>query len=175
MNLYGLDLSLSATGIAFTDGKTAHAWTQPASSKHGLERLIDLADAILMNLTCNDHPATIVAMEGPSLHSSGAFQHDRAGLWWMVRERLHRAQIWVAVVPPASLKKFATGKGNASKMNMLAAAIRRFPNVDVQNDNEADALWLAAAASQHYGRPLAQLPQEQVAALAKTAWPEVSW
>jgi hypothetical protein len=44
-------------------------------------------------------------------------------------------------LPPASLKKFATGKGNAKKPDMLAAARVRL-GYGGADDNEADALWL---------------------------------
>lgn len=41
---------------------------------------------------------------------------------------------------PKEIKKHATGKGNANKEAMVAAARVRWPNVT--DDNEADALWL---------------------------------
>jgi Holliday junction resolvasome RuvABC endonuclease subunit len=46
-------------------------------------------------------------------------------------------------ISPTSVKKFATGKGTASKDEMILAATKRFPNVKIANNNEADALWLA--------------------------------
>jgi len=39
------------------------------------------------------------------------------------------------------LKLFATGKGNASKDSMLAAARKKWPDQDIIDDNQADALW----------------------------------
>lgn len=41
---------------------------------------------------------------------------------------------------PAEIKKHATGKGNASKDMMVAAAVETFGAVE--SDDEADALWL---------------------------------
>jgi Holliday junction resolvasome RuvABC endonuclease subunit len=43
---------------------------------------------------------------------------------------------------PNQIKKQATGKGNASKDNVLAAACMRWPKLDIIDDNHADALWL---------------------------------
>lgn len=43
-------------------------------------------------------------------------------------------------VPVGVIKKHATGKGNASKELMIAAAKRRWPEQDVHDDNIADAL-----------------------------------
>ena len=53
--------------------------------------------------------------------------------------------------PVGTIKKIATGKGNADKAKMLAAAQARWgPNVE--DDNQADALWTLALAESEYGR-----------------------
>ncbi len=49
---------------------------------------------------------------------------------------------------PSEIKKFATGKGNASKADMMAAAVERFGPVG--DDNEADALFLLELAKRDY-------------------------
>jgi Holliday junction resolvasome RuvABC endonuclease subunit len=43
---------------------------------------------------------------------------------------------------PSEIKKHATGKGNANKDAILKAARQRWPDVEIVDDNEADALWL---------------------------------
>ena len=48
--------------------------------------------------------------------------------------------------PPASIKKLATGKGNSKKEVVLAAARERWPDREIVDDNEADALWLLVLA-----------------------------
>lgn len=40
------------------------------------------------------------------------------------------------------IKKHATGNGNANKEKMLEAAKNRWPNKEIIDHNEADALWL---------------------------------
>lgn len=45
-------------------------------------------------------------------------------------------------VPVQTIKKHATGKGNADKKQMLDAAIKKFPRTNIVDDNQADALWL---------------------------------
>jgi Holliday junction resolvasome RuvABC endonuclease subunit len=42
------------------------------------------------------------------------------------------------------IKKFATGKGNASKADMVATARIAFPDQCVDSDDQADALWILA-------------------------------
>lgn len=43
-------------------------------------------------------------------------------------------------VPVGTIKKFATGKGNASKQDMINAA--KLEGIDPVDDNEADAYWI---------------------------------
>lgn len=45
-------------------------------------------------------------------------------------------------VPVGTIKKHATGKGNAKKPDMIKAAIKLFPSVNILDDNHADALCL---------------------------------
>lgn len=52
---------------------------------------------------------------------------------------------------PTELKKHATGKGNANKQAMVAAAQARWPGVTLIDDNHADALWLLDLASVQVG------------------------
>jgi Holliday junction resolvasome RuvABC endonuclease subunit len=50
---------------------------------------------------------------------------------------------WIGV---KQLKKWATGKGNASKKAVFEAARVRWPDIRIQDDNQADALWILDAA-----------------------------
>lgn len=43
---------------------------------------------------------------------------------------------------PSEIKKHATGKGNANKDAMLATAREKWPLAGIEDDNQADALWL---------------------------------
>jgi crossover junction endodeoxyribonuclease RuvC len=57
---------------------------------------------------------------------------------------------------------------------VLLAVARRFPDYDVRNNNEADALVLAAMGFDHLGQPLVQMPAPHRAALAAAQWPNHS-
>jgi len=48
------------------------------------------------------------------------------------------------------IKKHATGKGNASKLAMLDAAQRKWPERRIETADEADALWLLDLAMTEY-------------------------
>lgn len=43
-----------------------------------------------------------------------------------------------------TIKKHATGHGDASKAAMMAAAAQRWPGLKIIDDNHADALWILA-------------------------------
>jgi Holliday junction resolvasome RuvABC endonuclease subunit len=51
---------------------------------------------------------------------------------------------------PSEIKKHATGKGNAGKDQMLAAAKAKWPDMEIVDDNNADALWILDLARQRY-------------------------
>lgn len=40
------------------------------------------------------------------------------------------------------IKKYATGNGNANKAAMMAAASAKWPEIEIIDDNHADALWI---------------------------------
>ena len=48
------------------------------------------------------------------------------------------------------MKKFATGKGNADKGQMIEACQEKL-NIQTNDDNEADALWILEWAKENYG------------------------
>ena len=54
-------------------------------------------------------------------------------------------------VHSATLKKFATGDGRASKEMMVKYAQEKFNNYFVVDDNEADALWMLEYGREMYG------------------------
>lgn len=55
-------------------------------------------------------------------------------------------------VHAATVKKFATGKGNANKEAMVRAGRLRFKTCS-ENDNEVDALWILALHHSNMGQP----------------------
>lgn len=135
MRVVGLDLSLTGTGVSISGDATMVCTTR----LRGVERLIHLRDAVLR--VC-DKPDTLVVVEGFAFgtgRQSGSY--EIGGLGWVVRVALHEAGVVWVDVPPAVLKKFATGKGNAGKPDMLAAAIR-VGYEGPTDDNCVDAWWL---------------------------------
>jgi crossover junction endodeoxyribonuclease RuvC len=80
----------------------------------------------------------------------GAATEVAAGFATRVQEFAARWKIEHIAIHSATLKKFATGKGNATKPAMLAAVRLRWHHA-VTDDNEADALALLYYAQETYG------------------------
>jgi crossover junction endodeoxyribonuclease RuvC len=185
MKVIGLDLSLTSTGVAVAtqDGAVTDRITSKPVPNATLEdrdvRLYAIQRRVMEYVTGD---VDLVVVEGPSYGSTTGHQHDRAGLWWLVVRSLFRqsSTFHVVEVPPSSRMKYATGRGNASKDDVLSAAIRRYPHVDVNGNDEADALVLAAMGARWLGHPLEGqyhgtaapfLPQTHLAAMDAVHWP----
>jgi crossover junction endodeoxyribonuclease RuvC len=170
VSVLGLDLSLTSTGAALhTGGETLTSRIRPPGGFRDHLRLSWLADKIAG--LAQGIPLVIV--EGPSYGSTTGQRghHERAGLWWAITLRLWHDSVPFAVVPPAALKRYATGKGNAGKDDVLREVTKRFPWFTGGND-EADALILAAMGADHLGQPLTPMPATHRAALDGVQWPD---
>jgi hypothetical protein len=161
----GIDASLTATGLANDTGLQRIR----SGDLRGCARFSWIAEHIFADGTTQ--AADLVVIEGPSYGSmSGAGHHEAAGLWWHIVYRLDLLEVAYAVVPPSTLKKYATGKGNATKADMRMALFQR-AGIDERDDNKVDAYWLRAAGLEVRGHPLVDLPKAQRDALDKAAWP----
>lgn len=164
-SVLGLDLSLSASGVASDAGMRT---ISPRS--RGLQRLYEISTAVLD--LCIELGVDLVVVEGYSYGSANT-AHQLGELGGVVRLTLWIHKVPFAVVQPSSLKKYAANHGGAKKEAMLAAAIRLLGYAG-SDHNQADAMWLRAAALDHYGFPIVKLPAEQRAALGKVAWPDLA-
>jgi Holliday junction resolvasome RuvABC endonuclease subunit len=174
----GLDLSLTGTGIADfkSNGEviTGTIRTKSYGSAIGDQwQRLQYINSEIWRAVAKDSMPALVIVEGPSYGSKGAGTWDRAGLWWTAVQQFLCDDIPLAVVPPAVLKKYATGRGNADKTAMAVALQKRW-GVELGDDNKVDAWWLAAAGREHLGRPYVDLPKAQREALAKATWPAVN-
>jgi hypothetical protein len=165
----GLDISLTGTGIATLGGTTLITSTghRKDSVLQRRTRLKGITDEVLTAVGTVD----LAVIEGPSHHSIGGSVWDRGGLWWLIVDALSARDISIAVMPPMSRAKYATGNGGSRKEAVLEAAQRRYGAV-LDNDNEADALVLRAAGLDWLGQPLAEVPDGHRAALAGVQWPD---
>jgi Holliday junction resolvasome RuvABC endonuclease subunit len=166
LTVIALDLSLTCTGVA------GLGWTDRIRTPlRGDERLAYMEDEIVSFIRCAD----LVVMEGPSFgHSGPRYHEDLAGLRVLVRRYCHRNELPYAVIPPANLKLYTAGRGNASKGEVRSAIADRY---DVHTEgvgryDMADAYGALAAASDWLGQSLAGVPEKNAGALAGCQWPD---
>ncbi|WP_157995876.1 RuvC family protein [Thermomonospora amylolytica] len=174
----GLDLSLAATGIADArDGQihtgTIRTGTYGPGLDERMRRIWYITREIWRIIDAPHGAPALIVIEGPSYNSQGGQAHERAGLWWHVVHTFLTDCQPVAVVPPAALKKYATGKGTATKPDMRMALFKR-AGLDLRDDGQVDAWWLAAIGLDHLRWTPFPVPQTHRQALDKVAWPKAS-
>lgn len=162
----GLDLSITATGVAWADGSWSTIGPNAKLGDKRLRVIVDHVERAIFDLP--GAAPDLVVIEGPVVRSSAAVVIGM--VHGAVRLYLLDNRIPYALVPPATLKKFATGKGNADKTAMAMAAYKR-AGVEFDDDNQCDAWWLRQAGLHALGAPEIDLPAAQVAALEKVDWP----
>lgn len=170
----GLDLSLSATGLCRiqADGTVEDPTviaTKPGGDdvvKRGA-RLAVIGRRVVELL----EPIDLVVVEAPAYSSSTGSMHDRSGLWWLVVHTLLTSGKCVRTVIPQHRAMYATGRGQAGKQEVMAAVIKRYPTVNIVDDNAADALVLAAIGRRWLDQPIEDsLPETHLRVMARLAW-----
>jgi Holliday junction resolvasome RuvABC endonuclease subunit len=163
----GLDLSLRHTGIAYPDGTTL---VVDGTKERGPQRWATIYDTIAMNLWCAGGSLHLAVIEGYAYAAAGRALFDLCELGGLIRWELHRRAVPWLVVPPTTLKKYATGKGQATKTEMVIAARERLGYTGT-DDNEADALWLRAVGLDLLDEPPCALPKVNRKVLDRLTWP----
>lgn len=164
--IVGIDPSLTATGLAWADGSTETVRYSKGTT--GDQRLVEIATDIAELTTLLGNRAELAVLEDLPTHAHGA------GITGMVqgvvRLVLLQENIPYITVPAATLKKYATGKGNATKPDMRMELYRR-TGLDLRDDNQVDAWWLRALGHELLGQPVVNLPKTHTDALGKLTLP----
>lgn len=162
MRIMGLDPSSHTGYVVLTDGGDVAV---VGTLHHGPERdrfnrychytreVAELVEAYGVDL---------VVIEGYSFAGkfNNSFQYE---LGACLRYRMHMEEIPYIEVPPTSLKKFVTGKGNAKKDLMLLGVYKMW-DFDTESDNEADAYGLAQFGRAIIGKAT-KMPQVNLSAV----------
>ena len=166
----GIDWSLTGCGVAaYVDGDWDRITISTKPDDGTIDGYLERVHGIAAKVVSWATPAEgdIWAIEGPSFGAKSSALDRMFGGWWLTAGDLaeHHEAPWVFA--PSSLKKLATGKGNANKSDVLLATERRVPEAGVSNDNEADAVWAAIGASILEGHPILELPKTHTAGLTR--------
>jgi crossover junction endodeoxyribonuclease RuvC len=114
----------------------------------GIERLVDIKSWLsdtLDYLEVEGSEILDVAIEGSVLQSPSALKLGELAAIVKL-ELFERERIFPLQVSPMTLKKFAAGKGNAKKQEMLLQMYKRW-GVEFNDDNAADSYALARLVS----------------------------
>ena len=144
----GIDPSLTGTGISLLDtdldGKTdiVDSCLIKTSPKDG--DIISRYDSIINRIKTilHDYSPKIICVEGLSFGSKGNAFAQLCGLHFLIRFTCRNGLY--EVVPPQTLKKFVTGKGNVKKQVMLLETYKKWGE-SFTDDNLCDAYHKASA------------------------------
>lgn len=175
MRFVGIDPSLTGTGIAVVGadrkGRAKLLYSdriEPPGAMRGVTRLMYLRQSLMDRLDkINAHS---VCVEGYSFSSKFSRAHS-LGEWGGVL-RVTLAQDYrlpTFCLPPQSLKKFATGKGNTQGKAPMAVALNERLGATLSlGEDEVDAVWLALSLFDYHRYAGGEdLPQYAVEALEK--------
>jgi hypothetical protein len=163
--LLGLDLSLTSTGYScgLVNGVIA-------SKERGVVRLKEIAEAIkklILELNIE-----VVILEGYSFASRSGQAFSIGELGGVVRLTLHELGVPYIEVPPTCRAKFATGRGNASK-NEVISSISAKTGIIWGNpgaDDKCDAWILEEMGLYVLGSPRFSWQAVNLEALGKVDW-----
>jgi Holliday junction resolvasome RuvABC endonuclease subunit len=169
MTPVGLDLSLTSTGISLPDVNTFIA-----SKKKGPARLVEIRDKVLEYL--QTVPSPIVIVEGYSFGSRNSQAHATGELGGVIRVALHERSIPYVEVPPTCRAKFATGKGNAGKNEVISSVSARTGIVWTGGgaDDMCDAWLLREMGLTKLGVSEISWPTTHLAGMDKVDWTNLS-
>lgn len=170
-DVIGLDLSITATGLCRVDGTTCTVGGKSDLCDWRIKLIADaVREAHYDQTDWRYHPLAVI--EDLAVHGPGGGLHA-AQVMGAVKLTLMAKGTPYLLVPPSSLKKYATGKGNATKADMAVALYKR-AGLELANDNEVDAWWLRALGLHMLGHPIVELPTVNLSALDKLTLPEMA-
>ena len=118
---------------------TNNAHERELAKAHNLSTIADtiynIIEELLQQLRKTSTIESVtICMEGisyGSIHSAAVM--DLAGLNYLIRDRLHHHTVvgTLLVTPPAEVKRFYTGSGNANKQLMISTFKGSFPDFDL--------------------------------------------
>ncbi|WP_199426837.1 RuvC family protein [Thermaerobacillus caldiproteolyticus] len=160
MRFVGIDPSTKTGLVILEDNKVHTAIEVTSKEKRDPHRFMDIAKTVMKYITDHD----VICIEGFSYSSRGAAVSVQYGIGWILRSELIKAGLNYYDVPPSSVKKFATGRGNVKKDAMVLPIYKRW-GFEHSSDNVRDAFVLAQMARALNGQ--AELTKFQEEALKK--------
>ena len=134
MKVVGIDASLTGTGLAVSNGFNLKTATERIESKlKGVDRLIEIREEIRENIIFAD----LVVLEDYAFSRTNQ-AHQIGELGGVLRVLIKEMNKKLLIVGTMQLKKFATGKANASKEEIAVAAYKKW-GIECRTNDETDA------------------------------------
>ena len=136
MKVCGIDASLTSTGIAaMIYGELDNVITTRSikSNKKGTDRLIEIREEVYKSV----FGADLVLIESYAFARPNQ-SHQIGELGGVLRVMFAENNLKVLEVAPSQLKKFATGKGTASKEEIAVSAYKKW-GIECRTNDETDA------------------------------------
>jgi crossover junction endodeoxyribonuclease RuvC len=139
MRYVGIDPS-TKTGLVVIDREQKKMFCHEikTSVKGDPQRFMDITNRVIRYLDPND----FIVIEGFSYGSKGNAVSIQYGIGWLIRSELIRNGMRYTEVSPGALKKFASGKGNTKKEDLVLPLFKRW-GFEHPSDNVRDAFVLA--------------------------------
>jgi len=165
VNFLGIDLSLTSTGYSNNENSgviSVHST--------GVKRLIEISESIgnlIVELKIN-----AAVIEGYSFSSRNSHAHSIGELGGVVRVMLYRMDIPYVEIPPTCRAKFATGRGNASKNEVISFVSAKTGMIwkNPGADDKCDAWILEEMARAKFGLHRHDWSAPSMDALNKVDW-----
>jgi crossover junction endodeoxyribonuclease RuvC len=173
----GIDLSLCGTGIVVIDDgkiilqqviKSKPSGDKPINELRRIELIVHKINEILQ-----DYRPNLAVIENLAFMARNTTALTQlAGLNYFVRSTLAIRGVPFYLCAPTTLKKFATGKGNCPKDNIMMEIYKRW-HVTITNNNLADGYILAKIGQCLLGKTdKLTVPQSEVITLLTKQWTE---
>jgi crossover junction endodeoxyribonuclease RuvC len=147
LRIIALDPSLVATGVCDSQAPAKPYTLEPPDGLVRMARLRWIQKKV-QEVTTGAHLVVVEAYAHAAKHQA----HYLGELGGVIRLTLYCLKRPYVDVAPTVRAKMATGKGNAKKDEVFAAAFKRL-DYSGHSKDEADARWLLECALQHYKLP----------------------
>lgn len=168
MTILGLDLSLTSTGVSI-NGQTSTIAVKSIEER----RLQEIRDAVLGIVQTNN--AMICIIEDYAFSARHSQAHKIGELGGVIRLALFENGTPFIEISPTARAKFATGRGNAAKTEVVSAISARTGIIwsGKGADDMADAWTLEEMAWARIGRAHYEWPKSSIDALASVNWADL--
>lgn len=166
--ILGIDSSLTSTGLArvwvkevWSDADPKFEWVievatvgnkkkQTGTRREYSRRITDVIESIDGSMDGVD----LICMEELAYGAKGSTAFVLPWIWGRIIDCAEARDIPLVFANVSQVKKYGTGNGACSKDQVMAKMIRQYPEVDITNDNESDALVLACIGARGLGFPI---------------------